>query len=214
MRGIAWGAVVALVLTLLPVAPAAASHEMYQGVRHSEVYRASLPLTKKNTASITVERYFGKGYTSTTPVGAGSFYGCVSIYDNTTTSYSYSYYYSYSSRCNDLDVMTYEFDVEMNRLKIHFDLPDQYGQLPPVSVYLVARGSGPVRNRTPAAGTSYYPSYYSTSGLSPWVSLYSSRRATARGTIIVPGLGTRKIKRHSARRGLFERRTFAASSLP
>ncbi len=204
MRGIITAVVVVVVVTAVPMAtPAVASHyESSSGVRTTEVYRASLPLTKRSHATITVEHFTRA---STTSAEANAFYACLTVQGPLrtvrTSSGPYTYRPFYSS-CDYIDVMRYEFDIDMKRMRLQFDMPGHYGSLPPASVDLVITGSGPVRNRTPTFGT--HDEYGATR---PWATVYSSRRAVTKGRITGPGVGSHGVRRHSPRRGVLERRT-------
>lgn len=207
MRRTAALAVLVLIVSLFPMGTASAASG---GVRYTESYRAQLPLTRKATATISVYRY--------TSVGAGSvttaldkYYGCLTVYQPKPKSrYGYRYFY----RCNDLEVMQYEFDPQMNRMKLKFDMPSYWstygytGTGPsymPASVSLRIKGGGAVREHSPTLS-----SYSSTTQLHKW----GTRRASARGKIYAPGIGTRWVKPHHPRRGLFERRVSAYASGP
>ena len=189
--------------TLAP--PASASHDVSVGAYYSESYEATIPLRRGGRALIYFARYIGAGATAyaTTPPSAyvspapDSFYACVSIYKRRDSSYFPSSY-----ACGEPEVARYSLDPRMDRMRLQFDIRDEwdyysYGDTSvPTTVNLHIRGRHPVRSETPRASASTY-------GAS--ASKWDTRQATATGRVAAPGVGSRRVRSHSPRRGMIGR---------
>lgn len=204
VRGVCSALLVALSLSVTPSTSANASYGEFPFAGQSEIYRGGLRLPDGRFATITFERHIGSAYHHNDerpePNGEVSYYGCVHVS---------SAYFSGFETCGPLDVMTYDYDPSMNRMRVHFDMHEQYGSRGPrvgaTTVNLVIQGRGPIRQGDPEVRLYEYNDY---NDIGAAASTYFSRRAVARGTINV-GFGAERV-RYAGQRGFFERRAGVA----
>jgi hypothetical protein len=197
-------AILALTLAGTMAPPASASHSVSAGAYYSESYQATIPLRRGARATIYFARYVGAGATAyvTTPpspyVAAApeTYYACVSVYKRRDPRY-----YPSLSTCGEPEVARFSLDPQMDRMRLQFDIVDDWywyyadSDLP-TSVNLRIRGRHPVRSGTPDASASTYGVY---------ASKWDTRQATASGRVAGPGVGSRRVKPHSPRRGMIAR---------
>lgn len=199
MRGLRFVLAVTLTMALTPVASVHASHRPVS-TRDSSIYRAHLPLTGRGEAWITFERYGETSYNCplVKPQGNVSYCGCLAIEEPSGYGYKETTY----EACGPLKVVDYEFDADMNRMRLHYRIRGYFPYTRPATVKLVVEGRGPLRDRGPGMDTNDYDGR-----LAPTLSTYTSRRAVARGTITAPTYITPKtVLRHSSRDGVLQRR--------
>lgn len=192
MRGVRLAVVIALTMSLMPLARADAAGP--PRFVHADVYRAVLPLSNGGRAAITFERFVGSSYTNPGSQWQAlpTFQGCLHV-ETRKPRYISELFHG----CGRLRVKDYDFDPGMNTMRLHFTVPDVWRGSPRATVKLVVRGRGPVRDRgLDVDADDYYDGYI--------VSSYKSRRAVARGTIDVPYFGSRRVRQHSGRGAILE----------